>query len=34
VDQNTETSCEGWPTLRPMGRCVKEIGRVGVSRGW
>jgi len=33
--QSTETSCEGSRlTLRPTGGCVKEIGRVGVGRGW
>jgi len=35
VGQSTETSCEGSRlTLRPTGGCVKEIGRVGVGRGW
>ena len=31
--QSTETNCEGSPAYIEAG-CVREIGLVGVGRGW
>ena len=31
--QKTETKCESFPGYIEAG-CVREIGRVGVGRGW